>query len=84
MTTYWFKPREYGYGATPVTWQGWAITVAAVVVVVMASMLVPYIAGESPWAWSAMVIDAVAIAALLIVSRRMTDGEWRWRWGINR
>jgi hypothetical protein len=31
-----------------------------------------------------MVIDAVAIAALLIVSRRMTDGEWRWRWGINR
>jgi hypothetical protein len=26
MAEYWFKPKRYGYGATPVTWQGWAVT----------------------------------------------------------
>ena len=29
MTEYWFRPKRYGYGATPVTWQGWALTFAA-------------------------------------------------------
>ena len=80
MTTYWFRPKEKGYGATPVTWQGWAVTFAAMLVVVMSSLLVPYIANGSPWGLVAFVIDAVAIAALVIVSKRKTDGEWRWRW----
>ena len=81
MSTYWFKPREYGYGATPITWQGWAVTVATMVVVVLSSLVVPALATGAAWALSALVIDALAIAALIIVSRRKTDGEWRWRWG---
>ena len=28
VTTYWFRPRRYGYGATPMTWEGWAVTFA--------------------------------------------------------
>ena len=23
---YWFSPKRFGLGATPVTWQGWALT----------------------------------------------------------
>jgi len=81
MSTYWFKPRAYGYGATPITWQGWAVTIGAMIVVVMSSLVVPALAGGAASALSAFVIDALAIAALIIVSRRKTDGEWRWRWG---
>jgi hypothetical protein len=81
VTTYWFKPREYGYGATPVTWQGWVLTIATMIVVVMASLLVPALAEGSPWALSAVVIDVAAVAALWIIGRRKTDGEWRWRSG---
>jgi hypothetical protein len=33
MARYWFRPRRYGYGATPVTWEGWALTVAVVSIV---------------------------------------------------
>jgi len=83
MTRYWFKPRQYGYGAAPVTWQGWALTVAAVVVVVAATRLLAVQSAESPWFWLAILIDGVAIATLLIVSRKKTDGEWRWRWGAS-
>ena len=81
MSTYWFKPREYGYGATPIAWQGWALTIATMVAVVMSSLVVPVLANGAAWALSALVIDVLAIAALIIVSRQKTDGEWRWRWG---
>jgi hypothetical protein len=30
MTEYWFRPKRDGYGATPVTWQGWGGTLAIV------------------------------------------------------
>jgi hypothetical protein len=80
MNTYWFKPRDKGYGATPVTWEGWVVTVAAMVVVVMSSLLVPLLADGTYWGLAALVIDVLVIVALLIVSKRKTDGEWRWRW----
>jgi len=83
MTTYWFKPKRYGYGATPVTWQGWAITIVSALVIVAAALGARTTAVESLWALTAalLAIEAIAIATLFIVSRRKTDGEWRWRWG---
>jgi hypothetical protein len=27
----WFKPRTFGYGWTPATWEGWAVTVVWIV-----------------------------------------------------
>ena len=81
MAEYWFKPKRYGYGATPVTWQGWAVTVATVLAMVSASVCLRLTA-RSLWTLAALLIfDAVAIFVLVIVSRRKTDGEWRWRWG---
>jgi len=81
MTSYWFKPKRYGYGATPVTWQGWAVTIAAIAAIVAASLSLAT-ADQGPLSWlAAFAIDLVVIVSLLIVSRRKTEGEWRWRWG---
>ena len=81
MTTFWFRPKRYGYGATPVTWQGWAVTIAVVLVVVAASLAMR-LTERNLWALAALLaFDAAAVAALVIISRRKTDGEWRWRWG---
>jgi hypothetical protein len=34
------------------------------------------------WGVAAMLgFNVLALAALAIVIRRKTDGEWRWRWG---
>jgi hypothetical protein len=81
MTTYWFRPKQYGYGATPTTWQGWAMTIVATLVVIAATAWLTTLTAIDPRFWVAVLIDAVVIAALLEVSRRKTDGEWRWRWG---
>jgi hypothetical protein len=81
VTTYWFKPKRYGYGATPVTWQGWAVTFGAVLAMVAVSLLLRGNA-TSPWGLAAVLaFDVAVIIALAIVSYRKTDGEWRWRWG---
>ncbi|HML07703.1 MAG TPA: hypothetical protein VK430_06190 [Xanthobacteraceae bacterium] len=85
MATYWFKPKRYGYGATPVTWQGWAVTLGSVVAIVVAALLLLHNGDKGPGAWMAFfAIEAVVIAILWIISRRKTDGEWRWRWGDGR
>lgn len=31
----WFRRKRMGFGVTPQTWQGWAVTLAAVVVIVV-------------------------------------------------
>jgi hypothetical protein len=78
MTAYWFKPKRYGYGATPVTWQGWAVTLGFVFVMVAVSF---YLRVTERSLWALFAFDALAIAALFVVCRSKTEGEWRWRWG---
>ena len=81
MTEYWFKPKRYGYGATPVTWQGWALTLGTVLAMVAVSLCLRLTA-KSLWALVALLLfDASALSALAIVSYRKTEGGWRWRWG---
>ena len=82
MAEYWFKPKRYGYGATPVTWQGWAIIGASTIAIMAAAFLILDHNANSPAAWIAFFVVTAAITAVLcVISRRKTDGGWRWRWG---
>ena len=83
MTQYWFRPKRYGYGATPVTWQGWVVTLAAVVVIAGSIVAMNRFVDRTDagaWLVWAMLI-ALATAWFVRFSRRKTEGEWRWRWG---
>ena len=83
MPRYWFRPRRYGYGATPATWEGWVLTLAAVLLIAVSIVALNLLVDKSnvvAWlAWAAIV--AGAAFWLVHFSRRRTDGEWRWRWG---
>ena len=82
MTRYWFKPKRYGYGATPVTWEGWAVTGAGIAIILIASLLLSDWSAVGLANWIAFVaVVTITVAALSIVSARMPDGVWRWRWG---
>ena len=81
MTAYWFKPKRYGYGATPTTWQGWAVTLGTVAAMVAVSLFLR-LTEPHYWALAALIaFDVLALAFLVFVSRRKTEGAWRWRWG---
>jgi len=86
MARYWFKPRRYGYGATPVTWEGGALTVAvaAIGAISVAAMnLLADRANFAVWiAWAAII--AAVVVSFVRISRQKTDGEWRWRWNAPR
>jgi hypothetical protein len=83
VATYWFKQRRFGYGATPVTWQGW-VFVLVFLAIVLACMGVVMLAGSynSPaGAIAALVVLLAAIVVMMVVGWRKTEGGWRWRWG---
>jgi hypothetical protein len=83
MATYWFKPKQFGYGATPVTWQGWAVTIGSVLIIAAATAWLTTLTAFSRWFWVAVLVDIAVIVGLLEITRRKTEGEWRWRWGKN-
>jgi hypothetical protein len=83
MTRYWFKPKRYGYGATPVTWEGWAVTIAVAATVIVSLVAMQLLADRTnalAWlAWAALV--AGITFGFVRLTRRKTEGEWRWHWG---
>ena len=71
----WFAPKRYGYGTgLPISWQGWAITLGFMVIVLAAAVF---------FATQPLVLFAIVIpltVALLVITARTTRGGWRWRW----
>ncbi|HVX34614.1 MAG TPA: hypothetical protein VHC71_00155 [Hyphomicrobium sp.] len=83
MAEYWFRPKKYGFGATPITWQGWAVTLATVLAMVAVTVFLRLHTRSFLGLVGLFAFDALALGVLLVVSRRKTDGEWHWRWGKN-
>lgn len=71
---YWFAPKRFGFGARPVTWQGWAVTLGFGGALLLAIRLLPTVAEK-------IVVALALIAAMVAITIAKTDGEWRWRSG---
>jgi hypothetical protein len=75
--SYWFRPKYYGYGATPTNWKGWLATLIFVSgLVALAKAALP------PILHVALILLAVALFTW--IAWKKTDGPWRWRWGSPR
>jgi len=84
MARYWFKPKSFGYGATPVTWEAWALTIVGGSMAALG-----FIGFNAPGQLSlpddmaarlaCLLVATVALVALIVIARKTTDGEWRWR-----
>jgi hypothetical protein len=72
----WFAPKRYGMGTgRPISWQGWALTIGFVILVIGIAVRVK----DRPLQMIAALVPIVAV--YLVVSARTTRGGWRWRWG---
>lgn len=81
---FWFRPKTYGYGATPVTWEGWAITIGCALVVV-GDVIVMKVHRQSFVEWlTSIAVIAGATVALVLVSVKKTDGAWGWNAGAKK
>ncbi len=72
----WFAPKRFGYGAgLPISWQGWALTLAYVALIVLASLVIRY-----TWIGYASIVVILTVV-FTVICARTTRGGWRWRWG---
>lgn len=70
MKRVWFGPRQVGWGASPVSWEGWAVTgVFAVSMVLIAGLF-----SEKNWMWALMLGD---IALMLVITNLTYDKNAR-------
>lgn len=70
---YWFLPRQFGMGATPATWQGWATIVSFVVLVICVDRSIDDPADK---ACTALLLGVPFIVLVWL----KTDGGWGWHW----
>ena len=72
---YWFRPKRFGFGAVPVTWQGWTATGLMLAL----AALIGNLAEHRGTAY--VMLLAPVLAGFLWLCWTKTDGAWRWRWG---
>jgi hypothetical protein len=72
----WFAPKRYGYGAgPPISWQGWAVTLAYVAIV---GAIAARFHKNVPQ-FIALIVPVTVV--FIVIAARTTKGGWRWRWG---
>lgn len=76
----WFKRKGFGWGWTPVRWQGWAVVLVYVVSLVR---IVTGVMEGAPWANNSIgVVASLAILTALLFWICYKKGESpRWQWG---
>lgn len=77
----WFKAKTYGWGWTPSTWQGWAITISYVVVV---TAFFSQIDSQSHSVSDTLygTIPFVVVSTAILIAICYYKGEKPgWRWG---
>jgi uncharacterized membrane protein YjgN (DUF898 family) len=68
----WFAPKRFGYGAgLPIAWQGWAVLVAYLAVLLAVRHWQP----RGGW-----LVMLTATLVLVWIAAVKTRGGWHWRW----
>ena len=82
MQHYWFKPKRYGLGAAPSSWQGWALTIGYVLGMIgLGAWLGANEAAVQQHLAAFFILTASLTIIFVGVAWRTTEGGWRWRWG---
>ena len=80
MNRYWFKRKKYGWGWTPATWQGWAITGGYLAVDLCFSFLLDQPNPEDKKV-TQFLTPVLICTALLVFIAYKTGESPRWQWG---
>ncbi len=83
MSKYWFRPKSYGFGFFPISWEGWVAT-GVLVFLILISGFIDGVFNEGATAKQSarFVLDILLIAciATLLFERKMKE-PLKWRWG---
>jgi len=84
MTKVWFKARSYGWGWTPVSWEGWAATAVSLLLIglgVAVFILRMRSGADIRVTLIGFLLWNFAVAGALMAVAAVTGESPRWRWG---
>jgi len=82
MSQPWFKPKRFGYGATPTNAKGWALTIGFALFIVALAIAVK---ADRVSVEIGIVIGLAVAAGFIVLTKAKTEGPWRWRsWSEHR
>jgi uncharacterized membrane protein len=81
--SYWFKRRRYGYGWTPVTWQGWLTVVLSIAAILLGAVFLLKDTPRNTFSEEVFLflIFLIVVTAALVVISLVKGPRPRWRWG---
>jgi len=78
---YWFKRKLFGWGWTPVTWQGWAITLGYVLLLILFSLTIDDDSPPREIAFTFLL--PLSFLTILFIRIAYLKGEKpKWMWGF--
>ncbi|NCN25420.1 hypothetical protein COT94_01910 [Candidatus Falkowbacteria bacterium CG10_big_fil_rev_8_21_14_0_10_37_14] len=72
----WFKRKTYGWGWTPITWQGWLVVVVAIVLIIVGGYV-----GDTDDAPGATFLGAMLAIVVMFIFGYWKGERPRWQWG---
>jgi len=85
MSQYWFKPKKYGLGMQPCSWQGWVAILVLIGVAVLLAYLTGLITTPDDEITNNQIIKFyisffVVIVLFIVRIKEKIKGGLRWRW----
>ncbi len=77
----WFKAKSYGWGWTPITWQGWALVLGYILIMVMIVFRVSANINSGIVNITGLIAPIVVGTGLLIFICYKKGEKPSWRWG---
>lgn len=80
---YWFKRRRYGYGWTPVTWQGWLTIVLSLAAILIGATYLLKDTSKNTFSGEVFlfIIFLLVVVTVIVVISVVKGPRPRWRWG---
>ncbi len=77
----WFKAKKYGWGWTPVTWQGWAVIAVYVIAILFEFFSFNIFTHSVPSIIINFLTSVFIFTVVLLVVCFATGEKPEWRWG---
>jgi len=79
---YWFKRKLYGWGWIPAKWQGWAVILLFLVIILLDSFSLGQNPTDSQVSWF---MSTLILSMILLVYICYKKGETpKWQWGLKK
>ncbi len=78
---YWFKRKLYGWGWTPASWQGWAVTLLYLALLIGLALTIDESAPANELALM-LFLPLILLTATLIAICYKTGEKPKWTWGL--